>query len=115
MLAVLPLCSDHSQGLALVKPLSLAEVTRHINKFLCKAAQKRVRLMQINDLLRMELRAECLGRCLAFLMHESSRSPSISNLPQQHFLCFQGFWCRFGGKLQYMELIRTEQVSNVIN
>jgi len=33
--------SDHSQGQALVEPLSLPEVTRHINKFLCEAAQIR--------------------------------------------------------------------------
>jgi len=33
--------SDHRQGQALVEPLALPGFTRHINKFLCKATQKR--------------------------------------------------------------------------
>ena len=33
--------SDHGQGQALVKPLSLPGVTWHVNEFLCKSAQKR--------------------------------------------------------------------------
>jgi len=31
---------DHSQGQALVEPLALPDVARHINKFLCKTTQK---------------------------------------------------------------------------
>jgi len=75
--------SDHSQGQALVEPLVLPAVTRHTNKFLCKAGHsKRGGGLAIhtsplncnwlnmviafnagqNDLLRMELMAECLRK-----------------------------------------------------
>jgi len=33
--------SDYSQGQALMEPLSLPGITRHINKFLSEATQKR--------------------------------------------------------------------------
>ena len=40
--------------------------------------------MQVNDLLRMELMAECLGKQPAFLVQESPSSSTI--LPQRHFV-----------------------------
>ena len=43
------------------------------------------RPMRVNDRLRMELMAECLGKRPAFLMKERPVSPSLStNLPQRH-------------------------------
>ena len=42
--------------------------------------------MRVNDLLRMELIAECLGKQPAFLVQERPWSPSSSTiLPQWHF------------------------------
>jgi len=41
--------------------------------------------MQVNDRLRMEFMAECLGKQPAFLMQDRPWRPSLStNLPQQH-------------------------------
>jgi len=42
--------------------------------------------MRVNDLLRMELMAECLGKRPAFLVQERPWSPSSSSttLPQRH-------------------------------
>ena len=43
------------------------------------------RLMWVNDLLRMELMAECLGKRSAFLVQERPWSPStLTTLPQRH-------------------------------
>jgi len=43
--------------------------------------------MRVNDLLRMELMAECLGKRPAFLVQESPWSPSSSTiLPRWHFV-----------------------------
>ena len=43
--------------------------------------------MQVNELLRMDLMAECLRKLPAFLVQEWPWSPSSStNLPQRHFL-----------------------------
>jgi len=43
--------------------------------------------MLVNDLLRMELMAKCLGKRPAFLVQERPWSPSSSTiLPQQHFV-----------------------------
>ena len=51
------------------------------------SSQVEGRPMRVNDLLRMELMAECLGKRPAFLVQERPWSPSLSTiLPQRHFV-----------------------------
>ena len=40
--------------------------------------------MRVDDLLRIELMAECLGKQPAFLVQERPWSPSSTTLPQRH-------------------------------
>jgi len=68
--------------------------------------------MRVNDLLRMELMAECLGKRPAFLVQERAWSPSSSTtLLQQHLELSR---ILFGGRLQY-GAHQAEQVSNTGN
>jgi len=54
--------------------------------------------MWVNDLLRMEMMAECLGKRPAFLVQEKPWSPSSSTfLPQQH-LSMNGQYSGIGPK-----------------
>jgi len=59
--------------------------------------------MQVYDLLKMELMAECLGKQPAFLVHE--RPWHAAQVYQQFYcsgiLCVQNFWHWFGGQLRY--------------
>ena len=72
--------------------------------------------MWVNDLLRMELMAECLRKQPAFLVQERPWSPSSSTiLLQRHFVLSK---ISFGTSLEddcNTELIRAEQVSNTGN
>ena len=59
------------------------------------------RQLRVNDLLRMELMAECLVERPAFLVQESHGAPAHQQFCRSGILCFQRFWHQFGGRLQY--------------
>jgi len=67
-----------AQSHAIWPPFSLVRPT---------GSKVEARPMQVNDLLRMELIAECLGKWPAFLVQKRPWSPSSSTiLPQRHFV-----------------------------
>jgi len=70
--------------------------------------------MWVNNLLRMELMAECLGKRPAFLVQERPWSPSSSTTAAAAFCAFKDFGTSSEGDCD-TELIRTEQVSNTGN
>jgi len=72
--------------------------------------------MRVNDLLRLELMAECLGKRRAFLLQERPWSPSSKTiLPQRHFVLSKILApVRRAIAIRHTELIRTEQISNTL-
>jgi len=70
--------------------------------------------MQVNDLLRMELMAKCLGKWPVFLVKEIPCSPSSSNFTIAAFCAFKNFGTGLEGTCN-TEFIRAAQVCNLRN
>ena len=58
------------------------------------------RPMLVNDLLRMELMAECCGKQPAYY-RRGHGAPAHQQFCRSGILCFRRFWHQFGGRLQY--------------